>query len=440
MNTPAAEKHRKLGIFSLAVLLVSAQYGSGFLLGTAEAAFDVGLAGSLYPLSIGVGAALILLLAGFYWHEIEQIWTLLGDRYGHQSKAIIAFMSWISIIGIEAAQVLAGAFILKVLNVPVNPAMVVLTGLFLVLSLLPTEKVSWVFRALLFLNLGALIYSLWALHCVGDYVRSPLDFVPAFQSLDPATAIGVGLSTVIFVMMDMKYQQYVVQAKDTRSLYWGCTLGALALMAMAFLPSVVVVAAQHSGILPAEVGGKESISYILAWVGGGPTQPVGIALIAALVVPALGSGSTILRVQTKTILDFGWFEANAWTVGLVASVNALIGLAIALKGGAIIGLIVTFPAAYVGAALVPFVAYWLAQTQRYEFSAIAVQLALGVGSLVSVMVLCVSLIWPDWLVGNAALDIMVAGIVFGSLVLIGSEVVVQWPRPTDSGTQKSPEA
>ncbi|MGK7889234.1 MAG: hypothetical protein AB4042_07860 [Leptolyngbyaceae cyanobacterium] len=415
---------------SLAVLLVSAHYGSGFLLGTAEAAFEVGLGGSLYPLSIGIGAALMLLLANFYWHEIEQIWTLLGDRYGQQSKLIIAFMSWVSLIGVEAAQILAGAFILKVLNIPVNPTMVVLTGLFLVVSLLPTEKISWIFRGLLFLNLGALIYSLWALHCVGDYVRSPLNFIPDLQPLDPAAAIGVGLSTVILVMIDMKYQQYVVQAKDARSLYWGCALAALVLMAMAFLPSVVVVAAQQSGILPAEVGGKESISYILAWSGGGPAKPVGIALIAALVVPALGSGSTILRVQTKTILDFGWFEANAWTVGLVASVNALIGLAIALKGGAIISLIVSFSAAYVGAALVPFGAYWLAQTKRYEFSAIAVQLALGVGSIASVTVLVFSLVWPDWLVGDAALDIMLSGILFSSLVLVASEVLVQRQRAT----------
>ena len=51
---------KELGIFSLTILLVSAHYGLGFLLGTAEQAMHQGIEGSLYGLSIGWGFLALL--------------------------------------------------------------------------------------------------------------------------------------------------------------------------------------------------------------------------------------------------------------------------------------------------------------------------------------------------------------------------------------------
>src|SRR5437868_4220759 len=117
-------ENRKLDAFSLATLLVSAHYGLGFLLGTAEKSQTLGLAGSLYAVSISVGTLAALALAKFYWTEVEPIWTLLGNRYGNLVKILVGLLIWSSLIGIEAVQMISGAFILKVLGAPVLPSLV----------------------------------------------------------------------------------------------------------------------------------------------------------------------------------------------------------------------------------------------------------------------------------------------------------------------------
>jgi SSS family solute:Na+ symporter len=138
-----ALENRKLDAFSLAALLVSAHYGLGFLFGTAEKALTVGIAGSLYAVSISVGTIAAMGLAKFYWTEVEQIWTLLGNRYGNLVKILVGWLIWSSLIGIEAVQIISGAFVLKVLGLPVLPSMVGLAILFTFISLLPVEEASW---------------------------------------------------------------------------------------------------------------------------------------------------------------------------------------------------------------------------------------------------------------------------------------------------------
>ncbi|WP_248277281.1 hypothetical protein [Brasilonema octagenarum] len=128
---------RRLDTFSLAALLVSAHYGLGFVLGTAEKSLTLGAAGSLYTVSLGFGTIALLGLAKFYWKRTEPIWTLLGSAYGDGVKVFVSLMSWLSLIGIEAVQLISGAFILKVFGIPTLPTMVVLAILFAIISLLP---------------------------------------------------------------------------------------------------------------------------------------------------------------------------------------------------------------------------------------------------------------------------------------------------------------
>ena len=118
MSANIGSDGRKLGVFSLATLLVSAHYGLGFLLGTAEQALNQGIEGSLYAVSIGLGFLVLLILAKFYWQQVEPIWTLLGNRYGKSVKIGVGLMSWMSLIGIEAVQIMAGSAILAVVGVP----------------------------------------------------------------------------------------------------------------------------------------------------------------------------------------------------------------------------------------------------------------------------------------------------------------------------------
>lgn len=418
---------RRLDTFSLAALLVSAHYGLGFLLGTAEKSLAFGTAGSLYAVSLGLGTIALLGLAKFYWTQTEQIWILLGSAYGNGVKIFVGLMSWSSLIGIEAVQLISGAFILKVFGIPTLPTMVVLAILFATISLLPTEKAGWILRGLLVLNFLALLYGLWVLHAFGDYLRSPIEFAGSVQHISLPSAVGILLSTILLVLIDMKYQQFLVQAKDVQSLYKGCALAAIILLLLAFLPSTLVVAAHNAGILPPGIDGKETLPFILSWIGGGSQKPLGIALILSLLVPALGIGSSILRVQTKTVLDFNILPASVWSRVLVTAANALFGLAVAFKGGEIVNLIVCFYAAYVGAVFVPFVTYLLAQTKRYTFSKGSVKLSLIVSSIASLSLLILTFIEPEVaLFSSIELNIMGTGILSGILFLFIGEVLEKY--------------
>jgi SSS family solute:Na+ symporter len=422
-----AVNNRKLGIFSLATLLVSAHYGLGFLLGTSEQALTVGAAGSLYPVCLGLGTLVLLALVKFYWTEVEQIWTLLGNRYGKSVKILVGLMSWASLIGIEAVQIIAGSSILAVLRIPVLPSTIFLALAFILLSLLPVEKASWIFRGLLLFNILALIYVLSVLHGLPSYWELPFEFVSSLDRLSPIQVGSISVSTIAIVTIDMKYQQFLVQAKDLRSLYFGCLLAGIVLISLAFLPSAVVIAAQNAHILPLDLNSREVIPYILSWVGGGSDRPLGVMLILALAVPSLGIGSSVLRVQNKTILDLlefnilPNFDRNRL---LVATLNALLALSVALIGGSIIGLIVSFYAAYLAAVWVPLIAYFLDRIRVYTFSETSVKLSLRLSSIVSLLTLAITLIKPDVVIFDSAqLTIMIIGVFVGGFSLLISHLI-----------------
>jgi SSS family solute:Na+ symporter len=147
----------------------------------------------------------------------------------------------------------------------------------------------------------------------------------------------------------------------------------------------------------------------------------------SLLVPALGVGSSILRVQTKTVLDFNILPASSLNRLLITAVNAILALAVALKGGEIINLIVCFYASYVAAVFVPFVAYLLDQRERYTFAGASVKLSLIMGSMSSIFMLILTFINPNLAVfGSVELNIMLVGITFGVLGLLVGQVIEKY--------------
>ncbi|MDJ0689513.1 MAG: hypothetical protein QNJ41_13485 [Xenococcaceae cyanobacterium MO_188.B32] len=414
----------KLGIFSLATLLVSAHYGLGFLLGTAEQARHQGIQGSLYAISIGLGFLALLILAKFYWQQVEPIWTLLGNRYGKSVKVGVGLMSWMSLIGIEAVQIIAGAAILAVVGIPKITSMLILALLFCLLSLLPVEKLSWVLRGLLLLNILVLIYSLWALQGLSVMARAPVEFLTSLPQIAPGDVIGIIFCTIMLVAIDMKCQQYLVRAKDVGTAIWSCFLTAVTLIALALLAGTMAIAAHQAGILPPNLDDKETIPYILAWVSGGTERFLGIVAIATLAVPALGLGSSVLRVQTRTFFDLEilpfWLSQRI----LVAAINVLLALTIAIRGGEIVGLILLFYAAYLSAAWIPFIAYLLDYFDVYAFSNNSVRFSLIIGSISALVSLLLILVRPEAVfLGSDRLTITVLGMGMATMSLVVNELV-----------------
>ena len=423
MSAHINSKTRKLGIFSLATLLMSAHYGLGFLLGTGEQAMHQGIQGSLYAVSVGLGFLGFLILAKLYWQQVEPIWTLLGNHYGKSVKVGVGLMSWMSLVGIEAVQIIAGAAILAVAGIPKLTSMLVLTLLFWLLSRLPLEKVSWLLQSLLLLNILVLIYSLWALQGLPILARAPWEFLTSLPQIDTGEGIGIFLSTIFLVALDMKSQQYLVHAQDVRTAIWGCLITAVSLIALALLPAATVMAAQQAAILDPNLDSKEVIPYILSWVGGGVKHPFGLVVIASLAIPALGLGSSVLRVQTKTFFDLEIVSQWSGQHTLISVLNVLLALAVALNGGEIVGLILLFYAAYLSAVWIPFIVYLLDYWGAYSFSPNSVKLSLLTGSVSVLATVLLILIRPEAsILGSDQLTIMIVGIGIAGTSLLVTEL------------------
>lgn len=418
------KEQRQLGLVSLATLLVSAHYGLGFILGTAEKSFLNGAAGSLYAIAIGLGTVALACLAQFYWVEVEQIWTLLGDRYGKPVKIGVGLMSWTSLIGVAAVQLIAAAAILNVAGIPTLPSLISLAILFCFISLLPVERASLVFRVLLLSNILALAYCLKQLDGGIYYLETVKNFIPEVGGMDVRGTLGVMISTVLLVAIDMKCQQFVVRAKSIKIARWGCIVAGICLMILAFLPGAVAIAAQNSGVLPGAINGKSLIPYILFWVGNKTHPWIGIVLILILAVPALGIGSNILRIQTKTIVDLELVENTLKNRAIVTFFNAILAFGIALRGGEIVGLILCFYAAYASVLWVPLAAYLLSDWTGLIVSPTSVRFGFAIGSLAALSGLGISLVQPEamWF-DSVELTILVLGLGFSSLGLLGTRAI-----------------
>lgn len=411
-----ALRSRPLGTFSLAALLVGANYGLGFILGTAENALTEGAAGSLYAVSTGLGLFLLAGFARFYWIEEEPIWTLLGRRYGRSIESAIGLMSWAWMLGVVAAQILGGAFILKCLGIPLSASLICMAVLFSTLSLLSVEKVGNIFKTLLILNSVVILYSLIRLGGLSDYLHAPLDFFPALKMISIPQQLGTVLTTVLVIPIGMQFQVFLVRTQTIEKAYRACILGGVVSILLAFVPSEVAIAARDSGILPTDIIGKEVIPYVLSWLGGGLNQPLSIFLMLFLLCSALGSGSGLLRAMNQTLFELNIVPRSPRLRIILAFVNVLLALAIASKGGSIIGLMVSFYALYVSSVWIPFLAYLFERNRSFEVSALGVQLALAGGSISSIAVLIATFILPNsalW--GSQQLSILVVGFSFSSL-------------------------
>ncbi len=429
MVKTVVSKTRNLGIFSLATLMVSAHYGLGFVLGTAEQSFTQGALGSVYAVAIALGTMALALLAPFYWSRVDPIWSILGDEYGQPLKVGIGVMSWTSFIGIAAVQIISIAAILSLVGLPQLPTMIAVTSIFFMISLLPVERASWLFRGLLLFNLLVLLGVLWQLHHAEIYEQTVLDFWPRVSEDYSPKTFGIMISTVLLVLIDMKCHQFVVRARSVKVACWGCAIGGLILTTLAFLPPAIVLAAKEAKIIPADVTAKAVIPYILSWLGGGVDQPWGILFVASLALPAFGLGSNIIRIQTKAGLDIINLEENQRNQIGLAFLNALFALGVAVKGGEIVGLIVCFYSAYLSVVWIPFLAYLLARSQIIFFSKTSVQLALGIGGLAALSTLGISLFYPQgiWL-PTPELTILAMGLGFSSLALLSSSAIESFSR------------
>lgn len=111
---------RKLGLFNVTFTLIASQLGGGMLLGTSQKAYEIGLYGILYTISITFGFLLLGLGFASKLQELEISTTAQLFEVKYQSttlRKIASMLSIVTLCGILIAQVIASKSVLNSIGI-----------------------------------------------------------------------------------------------------------------------------------------------------------------------------------------------------------------------------------------------------------------------------------------------------------------------------------
>lgn len=346
---------RSLGALQVAVLLISASYGIGFLFGSGEMALSHGMAGALYGVATAAGMLVLALFARPLWLRGVPIWDLFGQRFGKPTQGAVALLSLVWMAGVLAAQIHGGAAVMRLLGLAAPWDHLVVLLLIYVATQLDLSAASRVFAACLAASGLALAYALFASEGLDVYRTALPSFVRDLSTLDPVRALTAVLAVSVLACLGADYHQFVVAARRPADAVVGCVLAGLGLVLLAFLPPAVVVTMERAGALGDLADAKQVMPFLLARVASTLGPGADIVLLAALSLAALGSGAAIARAMTSALAAV----APARSVRMERSLPVIalaIGAALAARGQGIIDTMVSVNVIYIASVAIPFVA------------------------------------------------------------------------------------
>lgn len=345
---------RTLSAANVAVLLVSASYGIGFVFGTGELARSIGMAASLYAVATAAGMLCLACVASAFWRVGAPLWAMFRSKSMHLERAV-AILSSLWLLGIFSVQLQGAAAVLR-LNWGVEHMQYPLVGVCAwMLSRIRPGKLGILFSMFLIaasVSLGVVLFVTGG----GDiYVSSLLTLVSdAHAHLAWADTAVIVLSTIALVILGADYQQFVVLARSSKAAVAGCMLAAVAILLISTLPASAVLAAIRNGQLPAAVSAKESIPYLVALPFGGKDSVIGRWVLAGLFAAALGSSATIAMATSQAMK-----RALHWKLLSERTISVLVviaGIAVAQTGYSMVGLIVALNTLFLTTIAVPLLA------------------------------------------------------------------------------------
>lgn len=346
---------RSLGALQVAVLLVSASYGIGFLFGSGEMALSHGMGGALYGLATAAGMLILAFFARRLWVRGLPIWDLFGERFGAPAQRAVALLSLVWMAGVLAAQIHGGAAVIRLLGLPSPWDHLLVLAFIFVASQLELGVASRLFGAGLLASAAVLA---WALFDTGgfDVYR---DALPALardlSSFDPLRVVTTTLAVTVLVCLGADYHQFVIGARRPASAVLGCVIAGLALLLVACLPPAVVVAMQRTGALDGLADAKQVMPFLLARVAASLGSGAYTVMLATLGLAALGSAAAIVRAMTAalTVVTPSALPSPPRVLAVAALV---IGALLAARGQGIIDTMVSVNVVYIASVAVPFVA------------------------------------------------------------------------------------
>lgn len=334
-----------LNAAQVAMLLVSASCGIGFVLGTGELALHQGIAGSLYAVSTAVGLLVLAATASFLCTGRQSMWSWFEKLHGTSVSRTAAAMSLVWMTGVLAAQLRGGAAILAMAGLRPTHAMLVIDGLLLALS---TFRLAWLSAALGICMLAsnlALIGALIETHRLDVWTHAPTQLINTLPQL-PATHIAFTLITVaVMVVCGADYQQFLIAARAPSAARLGCILAAGLVLAIGFLPAGAVMATAtpwHLKTLPDPV---QAIPAVLVQTLSLYAIPASRGIvIVMLVATALGAGSAVLRAMTDATATL-WPE-QVTTAYISRILPIVLGSLVAARGQSLVDMMVDLNIVY----------------------------------------------------------------------------------------------
>jgi solute:Na+ symporter, SSS family len=394
---------RVLGALQVAVMLIAASYGIGFLFGSGEAALTQGIAGGLYGVATAAGMLALAVVAKPLWRSGAPVWDLFGAAFGPASQVAVALLSLLWMAGVLAAQVHGGTAVLGLLGLASPWTYAVVLVLIYGASRLDLRLASAVFSVCLLASAMVLAYALFASGSASIYGSALPRFVVDLGRIEPQKLVASTLAIGVLVCLGADYHQFVVAGRSASAAAWGCVLASIGLVLLALLPPAVVVAMQDAGALDGVAESKQIIPFILSRVAQAFGPGADKLMLAALIAAALGSGAAILRAMTSALSSA--LPGRQWQQHPALGVVALaIGAALAARGQGIVDTMVSINLVYIASVALPFAALVLG----IALSPREALFIMGAGFAASAA--AYSLAWAGWLGASADLMSLLAGV------------------------------
>jgi SSS family solute:Na+ symporter len=383
---------RRLGLGMGAATLAATMMGGGFVIGGGEWGFTYGLSG----IWMGIGCGLAILLIGLFTAEKMRTLALytvpqyLEMRYNSKNlRFLAATLSMVAIIGIVAAQIVAGKAMATILGMDPIIGSVIIA---LVFILYTSAAGMWAVTLTDFVQLvlaiaGVILGTIIILSQTGGLTNISTQAISMgietsrFFSVTGAGGKMIFLfltGEITYALIGQEFYQRVFSIKDAKTAKNASILGGLVLILFAIFPTFVGMSAKvlyGSDIQDPATAIPYVIQQVFSPVMGG-------IFIAAILAAIMSSADSMLTAGVSHIIsdfelgsDERFSEKDIVKISrITTAIIGVLGLSIALIVPSVIDILMYSFLLYTGGIFVPVIGglYWKQATYQGALAAIIV--------------------------------------------------------------------
>lgn len=429
--TSAGDTPRKLGFFLLGVWLFSVHFGTGVIFGTARLAYDINVAGSLYPVAGGLGLILLGTLSWIFVGKSDsQVWSIIGEKWKFHEVGVLIPESSVA----SGSSSNGRARYLKMIISWAIQHSIAFSGLAVILLIILLVKV----------NNGSISGSVSLLITL-IFVDLIPEIVSAVQEPGLQDALvgllyilSIVVPTVFITLLGEDFHQWTRQAHDWRAAILGCLWGGFLLIIAGFVITGIII----SALPPADLIPKGQEDGVLAivvqhelWFGveqDSTNLMIQNSMLVLLLLAVVVSGLSLFTAMLRSILPQLFYIFNvvpaekSYYYRIVVTIIFLIsGFAFVLAQAlSVVGGLINFYVVYSAAVIFPFFVS-LIPAFRNRFDAKSVSRSIQ-WSAVILMGLLLILIMAAWVLPQESFDTLegVWPIIMTVLGLITSAIIL----------------